>query len=85
MGYLATDHTFIISAASLYRDWCQKFYFSKTVGQPLPVLPLPKNSKNIAFRALSPLSYAMFPSLLCFPFDTHISTTRGRELLSIHS
>ena len=59
MGYLATDHTFIISAASLYRDWGQKFYFSKTVGQPPPVLPLPKNS-NPPPVAISPLSYTIF-------------------------
>ena len=45
LGY----HTFIISAASLYRDWGQKFFFSKTVGQPPPVLPLPKNSNTLHF------------------------------------
>lgn len=77
LGY----HTFIISAVSLYRDWGQTSYFSKTVGQPPPVLPLPKNSNPLSF-ALSPLSYAMFLSLLCF-FWYPISTTHGRELLSI--
>ena len=69
-------YTFIIIAASLPREWGQKFYFSKTVGQAPPVLPLPKNSNP---SPLCPLSYAVFLSLLCFPSDASISTTRGRN------
>ena len=77
LGY----HTFIIIAASMPREWGQKFHFSKTVGQAPPVLPLPKNRNPSPF-ALSPLSYAVFLSLV-FSFRCPHQYNSREELSSL--
>lgn len=76
LGY----HTFIISAASLYRDWGQKFYFSKTVGQPSLVLLLPKSSHvtHCDSRSFSTvLRYVCFSLVFSFWYPHQCNSWKG--------
>lgn len=79
LGY----HTFIISAASLRLGPEVLLLQDSWSATASPAST--QEQSHIAIRAPSPLSYAMFASLLYFPSDTHISATRGSDLLSIHS
>lgn len=60
----------IVSSASPSGNWGHRFYFSKTLRQHTPALPLHKNNNPSPF-ALSPLR---------FPSGAHVSGTHRREL-----